>query len=83
LPPGALLVAVLATDDFFAVCSVRRLMHPANSLRAAMPRLVVRRLGVRACTTLIADERDNVSGADIGIEGLRKSRHRHESEQPQ
>ena len=45
-----------------------------------MPRLVVRRLGVRACTTLIADERDNVSGADIGIEGLRKSRHRHDSQ---
>ena len=38
----ALVVAILAMDDFFAVRSVRRLMHPANGLRAAVASLVVR-----------------------------------------
>jgi len=38
----ALVVAILAMDDFFAVRSVRRLMHPATGLRAAIASLVVR-----------------------------------------
>src|SRR5262245_15749438 len=82
LPPGMLLVAILATDDSRAACSVRRLMHPenglcpANGLCAAVSGFVVRRLGIRACTTLIVDERENVPRTHIGIEGLRKGRHR-------
>jgi hypothetical protein len=56
-------------------------MHPATALYVpdglppAIAGLVVGRLGVCACTTLIVDERENIPRADIGIEGLREGRH--------
>src|SRR5262245_48567635 len=52
----------------------------ANGLCAAISGFVVRCLAIRACTTLIFDVRENISRADIGIEGLRKGRYPDDSQ---